>query len=90
MQTNLTSWVLVLNRIDALLAEIIERSGPLLLLPEARAALCPTPPPSAAAIQQCDFDVHAAIIALRFSSLLLVNATNKDVYNSVEVGIMCA
>ena len=99
MQTNLTSWVLVLNRIDSLLEDIIKRSGPYLLLPETREAVVVQQTPAAdggcssgiscaqqrQAEEQTIFDVHATIIILRFSSLLLMNSTNKDVYNSVEV-----
>lgn len=74
--------MLVLNKLDAVMEDILGRSGPLLVLPERREDLA-APPPDCA--EQTAFDLYALVIVLRFSSLLLTNSTNKDIYVSVDV-----
>lgn len=64
------------------MAEIIGRTRPLLVLPETRGELAVPPPDDP---RPCLFECYALVIVLRFSSLLLHNATNKDIYASVEV-----
>ena len=68
------------------MADIIARARPLLVLPETREQLQLAAPPAGAAQSEAHlFDCYTLVIVLRFSSLLLHNATNKDIYASIEV-----
>lgn len=62
--------------------EIAARSGRYLVLPERRADIAMPP---AELMEHFAFDLYALMIVLRFTSLLLLNSTNKDIYSSVEV-----
>jgi hypothetical protein len=74
-QGDLHDWTAVLNRLDNLLAGILNRTPALLV----------TRPSEPAPVEPSAAVVELIVGYLRFSAVLLSNSLNKEIYASVEV-----
>jgi hypothetical protein len=77
---DLNEWVLILNRMDAFL-EQVTADHPGMWLPEKAGGTADSPPP--APVDKNVIDSVAT--ALKFTSSLLNNCYNKEIYSSTEV-----
>ena len=84
-QIMLISWVLALNKIDDALNSILKEHGKYLVLPETPEEVAAPPAELKEILAKANYGL---VIILRFLSMLLINATDKDTFISVEVRII--